>query len=67
MQESPADLLKALLPQVHQRGNLLKYSLETTGSGLSSFLLHSPPPYTAGTHTISTTVWEEHEYIMCFP
>lgn len=40
---------KPSLPQVRQRGNLLKSScLETTLSGLSSFPLHSLPPYTAG-------------------
>lgn len=43
---------KHFLPRVQQHGNLLKSScLETTVSGLSSFPLHSPPPYTAGTQT----------------
>ena len=43
---------KLSLPQVQQHGNLLKSScLETTLSGLSSFPLHSLPPYTAGTQT----------------
>ena len=44
--------LKLSLRQVQQHGNLLKSScLETTLSGLSSFPLHSLPPYTAGTQT----------------
>lgn len=43
---------KHFLPRVQQHENLLKSScLETTVSGLSSFPLHSLPPYTAGTQT----------------
>lgn len=43
---------KHFLPRVQQHGNSLKSScLETAVSGLSSFPLHSLPPYTAGTQT----------------